>query len=161
LLAQWRGLEANGQFRFTPPTHAILAFRQALSELDAEGGVTARSARYRRNHECMLHGMRALGFREYVPPALQGWIITAFLYPETAEFRFDDFYGRLSRQGCLIYPGKVTQADCFRIGSIGRVCPADMLSLLAAVRSTLEDMGITLPAVQAPAGVLYSAWTNV
>jgi len=161
LLAQWRGLEANGQFRFTPPTHAILAFRQALRELDAEGGVDGRSARYRSNHECVVHGMRELGFREYVPPELQGWIITAFLYPDDPAFDFEDFYGRLSRRDCLIYPGKVTQANCFRIGSIGRVFPADIQALLAAIRTALADMGIVLPHVQAPAGVLYSGLRNV
>jgi 2-aminoethylphosphonate-pyruvate transaminase len=145
LLAQWRGLESNGQFRFTPPTHALLAFRQALAELDAEGGVTARAARYQRNHQRVIEGMRELGFQEYVAADLQGWIITAFLYPTNPKFSFEDFYARLSQRDYLIYPGKVTRTDCFRIGHIGRLFPADMLALLAAVEIALEAMGIALP----------------
>jgi 2-aminoethylphosphonate-pyruvate transaminase len=145
LLAQWRGLESNGQFRFTPPTHALLAFHQALAELEAEGGVAGRAARYQRNHQCVTEGMRGLGFQEYVPAELQGWIITAFLYPDDPKFSFEDFYMRLSQRDYLIYPGKVTQADCFRIGHIGRLFPADMLALLAAVRTALDAMGVALP----------------
>jgi 2-aminoethylphosphonate-pyruvate transaminase len=145
LLAQWRGLESNGQFRFTPPTHALLAFHQALAELEAEGGVAGRAARYQRNHQCVTEGMRGLGFHEYVPAELQGWIITAFLYPDDPKFSFEDFYMRLSQRDYLIYPGKVTQADCFRIGHIGRLFSADMLALLAAVRTALDEMGVALP----------------
>ena len=81
LLAQWQGLERNGQFRFTPPTHALLAFEQALNELDAEGGVAGRGRRYRENHETLCRGMQEMGFTEYVPHALQGDIITSFRYP--------------------------------------------------------------------------------
>ncbi|OHB79958.1 MAG: 2-aminoethylphosphonate--pyruvate transaminase [Planctomycetes bacterium RBG_16_64_10] len=145
LYAQWRGLEANGQFRFTPPTHAILACRQALRELESEGGVAARAARYRHHHALLVRGMRELGFQPYVPPALQGWIITSFLYPRDPRFEFEDFYTRLSQQGYLIYPGKVSQADCFRIGNIGRLFAADIQALLAAIRQALDDMGIALP----------------
>ena len=89
LLAQWRGLEGNGQFRFTPPTHTLLAFAQALDELQAEGGVSARAARYGGNHQVCVKGMRAMGFTEYVPENLQGHIITSFLYP-SENFDFEE-----------------------------------------------------------------------
>ena len=110
LLAQWKGLEENGQFRFTPPTHAILAFRQALRELDDKGGVAARATRYAANHAALLRGMRRMGFREYVPAESQSHIITAFLFPEDPRFEFTEFYQRLSSKGMLIYPGKLTEA---------------------------------------------------
>lgn len=142
LLSQWRGLEANGQFRFTPPTHAILAFERALRELEKEGGIQARGARYRKNHEITVEGMRKLGFREYLAPELQGPIITSFRYPDHPAFRFDEFYDRLNRRGYVIYPGKVSSADCFRIGHIGRLFPTDVHALLGAIESTLEEMGI-------------------
>ena len=144
LLAQWQGLEANGQFRFTPPTHAILAFEQALCELQAEGGVEGRAARYRVNHETLIAGMRGMGFAEYLPRELQGSIITAFHYPDHPRFQFDAFYTRLNDKGFVIYPGKVSSADCFRIGSIGRLFPPDIHALLAAIRETLREMQITL-----------------
>jgi 2-aminoethylphosphonate-pyruvate transaminase len=152
LLDQWQGLEKNGQFRFTPPTHAILAFRQALDELAAEGGVAGRAARYRRNHQTIVSGMRQLGFCEYLPAHLQGHIITSFRYPPHANFNFATFYDRLNELGFVIYPGKVSDADCFRIGHIGRLYPADMENLLAAIRQTLQELNVSVRGQQpAPA----------
>jgi 2-aminoethylphosphonate-pyruvate transaminase len=144
LFAQWKGLETNGQFRFTPPTHALLAFHEALLELEQEGGVSGRGARYRHNHETLVEGMRKLGFVEYLPPGRQGAIITSFRYPEHPKFAFGEFYRRLNDRGFVIYPGKVSDADCFRIGSIGRVFETDVRDLLAAIRDTLGEMGIEL-----------------
>ena len=144
LLAQWRGLEANGQFRFTPPTHALLAFRQALAELAQEGGVNGRAARYRRNYETLLAGMRRLGFREYLRPEDQGYIITSFHYPDHPNFDFSRFYEVLNRRDFVIYPGKVSDADCFRIGHIGRIFAPDVQALLAAIGDVLAEMGVEL-----------------
>jgi 2-aminoethylphosphonate-pyruvate transaminase len=144
LLTQWRGLEKDGQFRFTPPTHALLAFHQALLELEQEGGVVARAARYRANYETLVAGMRALGFREYLRPEDQGHIIVSFRYPALPNFHFEEFYARLNEKGYVIYPGKVSDADCFRIGCIGRIFPADMRALLAAIRATLSEMKLEL-----------------
>ena len=144
LLAQWQGLEANGQFRFTPPTHVLLAFEQALMELQAEGGVAGRAGRYRDNHQLLVTGMRELGFTDYLPPELQGTIITAFYYPDHSRFEFDEFYSRLNDKGIVIYPGKVSDIDCLRIGNIGHLFESDIQALLAAVRVTLEEMQIEL-----------------
>jgi 2-aminoethylphosphonate-pyruvate transaminase len=142
LYDQWKGLEGNGQFRFTPPTHAILAFHQALVELEEEGGVPGRAERYARNHETLVHGMRAMGFREYLSPEKQGHIITSFRYPESPSFDFGTFYGKLNERDFVIYPGKVSDADCFRIGSIGRIFEADVRALLLAIREVLDEMGV-------------------
>ncbi len=142
LLAQWKGLEANGQFRFTPPTHAIVAFRQALRELAEEGGVEARASRYMANYAALVAGMRELGFAEYLAPEHQGYIITSFLYPDDDSFSFDGFYRRLNDKGYVIYPGKVSNADCFRIGHIGRLGTSDIHDLLRAIRETMEEMGV-------------------
>jgi 2-aminoethylphosphonate-pyruvate transaminase len=144
LLAQWRGLESNGQFRFTPPTHTMLAFHQALAELHAEGGIAGRAARYRRNHETLIAGMRQLGFVEYLAPEDQGYIITSFRYPTHINFNFSRFYELLNDKGFVIYPGKVSDAACFRIGSIGRIFEADVRALLVAILQTLDEMEITL-----------------
>ena len=145
LLAQWKGLEDTGQFRFTPPTHAILAFLQALRELDDEGGVTGRANRYAANHAALLRGMRRMGFREYVPTESQSHIITTFLYPEDPNFEFGTFYQRLSDKGMVIYPGKLTEVDCFRIGNIGRIFESDIASLVAAIEQTLVEMNMEIP----------------
>jgi 2-aminoethylphosphonate-pyruvate transaminase len=144
LLAQLLRLEKDGQFRFTPPTHSLIAYHQALLELEAEGGVEGRAARYRANYETLIAGMRAMGFEEYLRPVDQGYIITSFTYPHHPNFDFEEFYRRLNDQEFVIYPGKVSQADCFRIGSIGRIFPADINALLAAIRETLQVMEVVL-----------------
>jgi 2-aminoethylphosphonate-pyruvate transaminase len=144
LLAQLRGFDKNGQFRYTPPTHSILAFDQALRELEQEGGVTARAARYRRNHEVLMEGMRQLGFRPFLHPDVQSYIITSFHYPKNPNFSFDEFYRRLSDEGFIIYPGKLTTENTFRIGTIGRLFEADIRALVAAIGRTLEAMQVNL-----------------
>lgn len=141
LLSQWRGLEKDGQFRFTPPTHALLAFHQALLELELEGGAEGRAARYRENYATLVSGMRTLGFEEYLPAEKQGYIITSFRYPEHANWNFEAFYKHLNERGYVIYPGKVSNADCFRIGNIGRIFESDVRDLIAAIRDVKELMG--------------------
>ncbi len=144
LYAQWEGLEQNGQFRFTPPTHAILAFWQAVQEHQAEGGVTGRSARYQNNYNTLVEGMRQLGFKEYLPKEKQGYIISSFLYPQHPNFDFKRFYELLNEKDFVIYPGKLSQVDCFRIGNIGRITADDIRGLLAAIEETLREMAVTL-----------------
>lgn len=144
LYAQWEGLEANGQFRFTPPLQVMLAFAQALEELEREGGIPARESRYRENNRVLREGMRHLGFREYLPEVLQGHFITSFLYPANPRFQFERFYEMLSDRGYVIYPGKLAKVDCFRIGNIGRIFSEDIRALLAAVSDVLKDMGVSL-----------------
>jgi 2-aminoethylphosphonate-pyruvate transaminase len=145
LVAQWRGLESDGQFRFTPPTHALLAFWQALNELEAEGGVDARAARFAANQRALIDGMMALGFEAYLAPEYQSSIVTSFRFPAHRHFDFNQLYQRLSEQGFVIYPGKVSDAECFRIGTIGHLFPNDVKSLVTAIRRTLEAMQIDLP----------------
>ena len=140
LLGQLKGFEKDGKFRYTPPTHVILAFDQALRELEIEGGVPARHERYRRNHEILATGMQRLGFQPYLDPRLQAPIITTFRYPPKGPFDFDRFYTELSRRGFIIYPGKLTQVDTFRIANIGRLFPADMEQLVGAIESVLSQM---------------------
>jgi len=142
--AQWRGLEANGQFRFTPPTHAILALEQALRELEEEGGIAGRAARYKANHTTLIEGMQRLGFQVYLRPEHQSYIISSFHYPDDPRFSFETFYERLNEKGLVIYPGKLTHADCFRIGNIGQVFPQDMERLVVAIEQTMEEMGVPL-----------------
>jgi 2-aminoethylphosphonate-pyruvate transaminase len=149
LLAQWKGLEGDGQFRFTPPTHALLAFHQALLELEEEGGVTARGERYRRNYELTLQAMQRMGFQPYLPEEHRGHIITSFRYPNHPHFNFKEFYERLSAHDQVIYPGKLSHADCFRIGHVGRLDRADVQALVSAVAEVLSEMGLELAPVEA------------
>jgi 2-aminoethylphosphonate-pyruvate transaminase len=141
LLAQWKGFEKNGQFRFTPPTHAILAFDQALHELEVEGGIAARGRRYAANHARLLAGMKELGFQPFLAPAVQSYIITAFYYPKEGGFDFTRFYRGLSDRGLIIYPGKLTMADTFRIGTIGRIDQNDIAELLQGIAAVWASFG--------------------
>ena len=142
LYDQWQAMEANGQWRFTPPTHAILALSQALDELDAEGGIAGRSQRYRQNCDLLIRGMREMGFQTLLPDAVQASIIVTFHMPADPNFYFDRFYDALRHEGYVIYPGKLTVADSFRIGCIGRIDIEQINGVLTAVRATLVKMGV-------------------
>jgi 2-aminoethylphosphonate-pyruvate transaminase len=142
LYEQWRGLEANGQWRFTPPTHVLAAFDQALKEHGEEGGVAARHARYNANRDILVQGMRALGFETLLRDAVQAPIIITFLMPADPRFEFARFYDDMSARGFVIYPGKLTLADSFRIGCIGALGAVEMQQAVAAAKATLEAMGI-------------------
>ena len=132
---QWETMEkGHGKWRFTSPTHVVRAFKEAMEELKAEGGVAARYARYCKNHEVLVKGMESLGFKALLPAAVQSPVITSFLYPEK-DFDFKAFYAELKAKGFVIYPGKISQADTFRIGNIGDIYPDDMDALLQAIRS--------------------------
>lgn len=144
LYEQWKRLELDGQFRFTPPVQTMLAFHQALVELEDEGGVSGREERYRDNHHTIIDGMTALGFQPYLDQAYQSIIITTFYYPDHPNFDFTTFYNLLSDKGYVIYPGKLTEADCFRIGNIGRMNTEQMRGLVEAVATTLQAMQIDL-----------------
>jgi 2-aminoethylphosphonate-pyruvate transaminase len=143
LYDQWQGLEATGQWRFTPPTHVLAAFDRALDEHAAEGGVVGRGGRYRSNHQILVDGMVALGFDMLVPRSLQAPIIVTFLTPADPRFVFTEFYDRLQEKGFVIYPGKLTLANSFRIGCIGRIGPPEMLAAVAAVADVMHEMGVT------------------
>ena len=147
LYDQWQNFEKTGQYRFTPPIHVIVSFHQALTEFFEEGGQTGRGARYSENCKTLVNGMRALGFRTLLPDALQAPIIITFHMPRNKGFVFQTFYDGLKDRGYVIYPGKLTVADSFRIGCIGRLYPKDMQSAVAAVRDVLDEMKITLPVI--------------
>jgi 2-aminoethylphosphonate-pyruvate transaminase len=142
LVSQWSGLEMDGQFRFTPPTHALLAFWQALEELEAEGGTSGRASRYAENAKILVEGMEKLGFEPYLAPPYRSHIITTFRYLRHPNFDFKEFCQRLSEKGFVIYPGKLTDTACFRIGTIGHIFPQDVRALLVAIERSLAEMRI-------------------
>jgi 2-aminoethylphosphonate-pyruvate transaminase len=142
LFAQWDGLQKDGQFRFTPPTHVVLAFRQALNELHQEGGRAGRENRYRENHELLINGMKELNIKAYIADDLQSPIITTFLPPDNPNYDFERFYKILNERGLVIYPGKLTDRETFRIGNIGHLHSEDIQDLLEAVKEAFIEMNI-------------------
>ncbi len=142
LFAQWQGFENNAQWRYTPPTHVIAALNQALDEHEGEHGVSGRGARYRQNHRVLVDGMEKMGFRCLLEPSLQAPIIVTFHMPVDPRFHFDSFYNQLRDRGFLIYPGKLTVADSFRVGCIGHLGEEQMRGALGAIREVLEEMGM-------------------
>ena len=138
LYAQWICMEANhGKWRFTSPTHAVRAFAQALQELQEEGGVEKRHERYKTNQRCLVHGMRELGFKCLLAEGMHSPFITSFLSPKHPDYEFRRFYAQLKEKGFVIYPAKVTNADCFRIGNIGEIYPDDIARLITAISKSM------------------------
>lgn len=136
---QWREMEkGHGKWRYTSPTHVVRAFSQALDELEAEGGVAARHARYAENQRRLVAGMERLGFECVLPKRLHSPIITGFRSPAAPGYEFRRFYEALKARGFVIYPGKVTGIESFRIGSIGHVFPADVDRLITAVAAAID-----------------------
>ncbi|MCB1771038.1 MAG: 2-aminoethylphosphonate--pyruvate transaminase [Candidatus Competibacteraceae bacterium] len=142
LYDQWRYMERTRQWRFTPPTHTVAAFAQALDEHEIEGGVTGRLARYSANRDLLVSGMRAMWFHTLLSDRWLSPIIVTFHSPGDPRFDFPTFYGLIKEQGFIIYPGKLTEVESFRIGCIGQLFAEQMRGVLAAVRTALDEMEI-------------------
>lgn len=137
LYDQWNVMENNnGKWRFTSPTHTVHAFYQALNELEDEGGIKARAQRYAENQRTLVEGMRKLHFKPLLADEDQSPIITPFYYPDHHDFDFRLFYSKMKEKGFVLYPGKVTHLNTFRIGNIGDVNAGDMENLLEAVNQS-------------------------
>lgn len=141
---QWTYMERTGQWRYTPPTHTVAAFAQALREHAAEGGVSGRLARYTRNRDTLVAGMRQLGFRTLLEERWLSPIIVTFLSPSHPRFEFRRFYEALKQRGFVIYPGKLTTVDSFRIGCIGRIDVPEVERLLRVMTDVLAEMNVQL-----------------
>jgi 2-aminoethylphosphonate-pyruvate transaminase len=142
---QWANFEKTGQYRFTPPIHVIVSFHQALQEFLAEGGQKGRGGRYQANAKVLIDGMRKLGFRTLLGDNLQAPIIITFHMPTDPKFNFQRFYDGLKDRGYVIYPGKLTVADSFRMGCIGRLNQTHMQGAVDAVRDVLAELGVSTP----------------
>ncbi len=142
LYDQWQGLEGNGQWRFTPPTHVLAAFDQALKEHEEEGGVEGRGGRYSENCRALIAGMKKMGFAPLLSDNLQAPIIVTFHMPADDAFDFEDFYRRVGEKGFLLYPGKLTVAPTFRIGCIGRLGVDQIHAALHAIQDVVNEMGV-------------------
>jgi 2-aminoethylphosphonate-pyruvate transaminase len=139
---QWTYMQKTTQWRFTPPTHVVAAFRVALDQFKAEGGTAARGARYRKNCETLIDSMSALGFRTFLPRSMQAPVIVTFHAPGDAAYDFKAFYEKVKARGYILYPGKLTRVETFRVGCIGAIDFNEMRNVASAVAETLKEMGI-------------------
>ena len=139
---QWTYMQKTTQWRFTPPTHVVAAFRAALDQFKAEGGTAARGARYRKNCDTLIDSMSALGFRSFLPRAVQAPVIVTFHAPGDPAYNFKAFYEKVRSRGYILYPGKLTQVETFRVGCIGAIDFNEMRNVASAVAETLKEMGI-------------------
>lgn len=142
LYDQWQTMEKTGQWRFTPPTHTVAAFVEALRLHREEGGVAGRGARYRANQQSLVDGMRALGFETLLHDRWLSPIIVTFFNPADPRFEFSVFYELMKERGFIIYPGKLTKVDSFRIGCIGQLDTRVMQGVVQAASKSLEEMGV-------------------
>jgi len=150
---QWVYMEKTTQWRFTPPTHVVVALDTALDQFIAEGGQPARFARYAANCATLLSGMREMGFRSFLPAAIQAPIIVTFHAPADSRYEFKAFYERVRDRGFVLYPGKLTQVETFRVGCIGAIGPTEMRHAVNAIRDSLADLGIGQVAPAVPRAV--------
>ena len=139
---QYVYMEKTGQWRFTPPTHVMVALDEAVAQFEEEGGQPARLARYSANCAALLDGMGELGFTPFLKPEIQAPIIVTFHAPGDARYDFKTFYARARAHGFLLYPGKLTQLETFRVGCIGSIGVTEMRQAVQAVGFALKDMGI-------------------
>jgi len=142
LYDQWIYMGKTTQWRFTPPTHVVAALDEAITQYVEEGGLDARGGRYARNCKALIDGMAALGFRSYLDPAIQAPIIVTFHAPDDPKYNFKTFYQEVKKRGYILYPGKLTQVETFRVGCMGHFGEAGIPGAVAAVADTLEAMGI-------------------
>jgi 2-aminoethylphosphonate-pyruvate transaminase len=150
---QWTYMEKTTQWRYTPPTHVVVALDAALAQYEAQGGQPARLARYTANCRTLVEGMAELGFRPFLDPKIQAPIIVTFHAPADPKYAFKNFYERVRDKGFVLYPGKLTQVETFRVGCIGAIGPDEMRHAVNAVRDTLREMGIRQVAPAGPAAV--------
>lgn len=139
---QYIYMEKTGQWRFTPPTHVLVALNEAIAQFEEEGGQTARLKRYQSNCSTLVDGMAALGFKPFLDPAIQAPIIVTFHAPADPRYQFKTFYDIAKKNGFILYPGKLTQVETFRVGCIGAIGPAEMAQAVHAVALTLKEMRI-------------------
>ena len=139
LYDQWETMEKDGKWRFTSPTHTVLAFAKAMEELEQEGGIAKREERYRENNRILIDRMKKMGISTYIDSVHQGPIITTFFYPQNHNFSFEEMYHYIKERGYAIYPGKVTDADTFRIGNIGEIYPEDMEKVCDLIEEFFES----------------------
>ena len=138
LFDQWNTMEvSHGKWRYTSPTHTVRAFLQAIKELEDEGGIEARYQRYKQNHSVLVEGLNELGFECLLPGKYQSPVITSFKNPHQPGYNFNKLYDLLKGKGFVIYPGKVSVADTFRVGTIGHVFPGDIHRLVEAFRESV------------------------
>jgi 2-aminoethylphosphonate-pyruvate transaminase len=142
LLDQWQYMQKTGQWRYTPPTHVMAALRAAIDQYQRQGGLVARQARYQANCAALIDGMRALGFKTFLPDELQAPIIVTFHSPADPAYQFAEFYRRVRDRGFILYPGKLTAVDTFRVGCIGAIGPDVMRKAVAAIGDTLKSMSV-------------------
>ncbi|KPN63871.1 2-aminoethylphosphonate-pyruvate transaminase [Aliiroseovarius crassostreae] len=140
--AQWAHMNKTGQWRFTPPTHVVAAFLEALRAHKEEGGVAGRGGRYARNRDVMVAGMRELGFETLLKDRWLSPIIVTFFCPDDKSFIFDRFYELMKEKGFIIYPGKLTVVDSFRVGCIGQMDEHIMRQVVTAAKESLDVMGV-------------------
>ncbi|MGA2778718.1 MAG: 2-aminoethylphosphonate--pyruvate transaminase [Steroidobacteraceae bacterium] len=139
---QWQYMQKTGQWRFTPPTHVVAALRAAIDQYHAQGGPPARLVRYMENCKTLVSGMRALGFKTFLPDALQAPIIVTFHAPDDPAYDFAEFYRRVRDRGFILYPGKLTAVDTFRVGCIGAIDSEILRQAVAAIAEVSLSMGV-------------------
>ncbi|VVE75626.1 2-aminoethylphosphonate--pyruvate transaminase [Pandoraea sputorum] len=139
---QYTYMQKTTQWRFTPPTHVVAALRAAVDQFLAEGGQPVRGGRYQRNCRALVDGMASLGFRPFLDTEVQAPVIVTFHAPTDSKYDFKAFYAAVRERGYILYPGKLTQIETFRVGCIGAIDDNEMRNVVTAISQSLASLGI-------------------
>jgi 2-aminoethylphosphonate-pyruvate transaminase len=137
---QWVYMQKTTQWRFTPPTHVVAAFDAAIEQFLREGGRVARGARYAANCRILIEGLGRLGLRPFLPSAIQAPIIVTFHAPPVPHYQFKTFYDAVKARGYILYPGKLTTVETFRVGCMGQLGERGMAGAVDAVAQVVAEL---------------------
>jgi 2-aminoethylphosphonate-pyruvate transaminase len=137
---QYTWFAKTGQTRFTPPVQCLYSLRQAIIETKLEG-IENRYKRYSACWELLVRGVKKLGLSMLVPEAIQSHLITAVIDPPSPDYDFNTLHDLARSRGFTIYPGKLSDADTFRIANIGDIQPKEMEAFTELLENYVKTLG--------------------
>lgn len=140
LYDQWVYMQKTTQWRYTPPTHVVAALDAAIEQYLAAGGREARLKTYQQNCHQLITGMKRLGMKPFLPSEIQAPIIVTFHAPQSPNYQFKSFYEAVKAKGYILYPGKLTQLETFRVGCMGQLGADGMLGAINAIEEVVKSL---------------------
>lgn len=136
---QYSYFKKTKQTRFTPPVQTLYALRQAIIETKLET-IEKRYARYAACWKELVQAVKGLNLTMLVPEEAQSKLITAILEPPFPAYRFATLHDRARSHGFTIYPGKLSDANTFRIANIGDIQPVEMVRFTQILEAYMQEI---------------------
>ena len=146
LYLQYHVFETTGEMHFTPPVQTIYATVQALKEYFAEGE-KEKWARHLRVFEAIHEGLDRLGFRDVIRREWQAGLVVSVYYPDDENWDFGKVHDYCYERGYTIYPGKVAEANTFRLCALGAIDKKDIEQFFAVFEEALRKNNVPVPVI--------------